>query len=145
MNILALKNKNKEDIDTLENLWPCLLERFSDCHGHASLNDGSLKMSQGTHNRILHWNKQRFSIKSAQCRQSSWNLADGQEYGKIDRMLKRVTGLKFSLQLSKHKTLGKLFPCSKSQFPHWQNKANNAKPEELWWERNTWTACQFHS
>lgn len=91
-------------------------------------------MCQGTHNRILHWNKQRFFIKSAQYRQSSWNLAEGREYGEIDRMLKRVMGLKFSLQLSEHRTLGKLFPCSKSQFPHWKNRASNAKPEELRWE-----------
>ena len=39
MNTLALRNKNKEDVDILLKIYD-LAERFSNCHGRASLNDG---------------------------------------------------------------------------------------------------------
>ena len=127
MNILALRTKNKEDIEILLKIYDlaCLKDLVTVIVMPVWMMD-ILKCSRKN-------TKQSPSLKATIVLhkicpvQTCWGLAISQEYGEKDRAFRAVISLKFSLQLSEQGTLGKYFLYSKPHCPHWQVKANNTK------------------
>lgn len=127
MNTLALRNKNEADIDILLEIYDlaCLNDSVTVMAMTISMMDIFKCSKEHTAESFIYSNNgftenllcAEFLRFSSQPSREKERWCSGQS----------VMRLKFSLNLSEHETLGKFSHCSRPQFPHWQNEANNTK------------------